>query len=69
MDKETKNVARYIKENGLRLTVISKKTGISYNALRDSLSNGPRYRNLRAGEFMKICKFLEKSPLYFSEDN
>jgi len=67
VDKETKNVARYIKEKGFNLTALSKNTGIPYNALRDSLSGGARSRSLRAGEFIEICKFLGKNPMYFSE--
>ncbi|MEE0745081.1 MAG: hypothetical protein UIL73_01215 [Anaerovoracaceae bacterium] len=47
---------------------MSKKTGIPYAALHDSLINDSRDRDLRVGEFFKICEFLKKNPMDFAEE-
>lgn len=64
----TKNLARYVVETGIKMSTISKKTGIPYMALRDSLINDSRDRDLRVGEFFKICEFLKKNPMDFAEE-
>ena len=69
MDNETKNLSNYIKEKGFNLVALAKKTGISYTALYDSLVKESRDRDLRAGELMAICKFIEKDPMDFTEKN
>lgn len=68
MDNETKNLSKYVKEKGFKLSTIAKETNISYTILYDSLANESRARDLRAGEFMAICKFLEKNPMDFVEE-
>lgn len=45
-----------IKEKGIRISVLSRNTGIKYMPLRSSLKGK---RHLRANEFITICKFLE----------
>ena len=64
----TKNLARYVAETGIRMSTMSKKTGIPYAALHDSLINDSRDRDLRVGEFFKICEFLKKNPMDFAEE-
>lgn len=64
----TKNLARYVAETGIRISTMSKKTGIPYAALHDSLINDSRDRDLRVGEFFKICEFLKKNPMDFAEE-
>lgn len=64
----TKNLARYVAETGIRMSTMSKKTGIPYAALYDSLINDSRDRDLRVGEFFKICEFLKKNPMDFAEE-
>lgn len=65
----TKRLAKYIADKGMSIKNISEKTGIPYSALYDSLSNTNRNRELRADEFMEICKFLEKKPEDFAEED
>ena len=68
MDAITQSVARYIEEKGVSVRNLSEKTGISYSALYDSLLNKGRGRELRAWEFMAICRFLEKKAEDFMEE-
>lgn len=42
-------------ERGISLAELSRRTGIDYEALRVSLTGG---RNLRATEFIDICREL-----------
>ena len=64
----TKRLANYIREKGIALTQISAHTSIPYSVLRDSLSSNQRNRPLRIDEFIAICKFLEKDPMDFVND-
>lgn len=60
-------IANLIKERGVNLSAISRKTGIPYTMLYDSLLNKKRERPLKASEFLAICKFLDVSPEDFTE--
>lgn len=62
-DAVTMNVSDCIKRMGVNISALSRKTGISDNALRRSIVN--KERDLRAREFMDICHFLGKNPLDF----
>lgn len=64
----TKNLASYIKEKGINLSVMSKATGIPYSALYASIRDKNRNRPLSADEAVLICKFLEKKVEDFSEE-
>lgn len=66
MDMITKNVSDYIKKLGINLTKVSKDTGVPYMALYDSLLNKDRNRELKAKEFISICKFLNVNPMDFA---
>ncbi|MDE7055248.1 MAG: hypothetical protein K2O84_10635 [Oscillospiraceae bacterium] len=66
-DAVTMNVSDCVKQMGVNISALSRKTKISDNALRRSIVN--RERDLRAGEFMDICKFLGKNPLDFYPEN
>lgn len=66
-DAVTMNVSNCIKQMGVNISALSRKTKISDNALRRSIVNGER--DLRAGEFMDICKFLGRNPLGFYPEN
>mgnify|MGYP001051916625 CR=1 FL=1 len=68
MDDITKNVSVYVKKMGINIKKISNDTGISYMALYDSLSNRGRSRELKAKEFISICKFLNVNPMDFVEE-
>lgn len=52
-------VAEYIRNMGIKQTVISEKTGISVTALSAMLTNR---RKMTADEFEKICIAIGKSP-------
>lgn len=65
MDKATLNIADYIGSLGVPVSVISRETGIPYDALRRSLRK--HNRELRADEFLGICNFLHKGPNDFFE--
>ena len=62
-DDVTKAVALYVKEKGLRIDVIAQGTGVSINVLKTSIEKGTR--KLQVGEFLVICRFLNKDPHEF----
>lgn len=66
MDTPTRKLSEYVKDNGVNLSKLSKGTGIPYISIYDSLANKKRTRNLRVGEFFRICIFLEVDPMKFS---
>ena len=68
MDVPTRNLSRYVRDKGINLARMSRATGISYRALYDSLANPDRERDLRAGELMGICKFLDVNPMDFNKE-
>ena len=55
----TERVERYLKDHKVNLLDLSKKTGITYTQLYNSVGNKKRVRELRADEFLSICKALE----------
>lgn len=65
MDKATKSLSNFISNKGIALTHLSKKTGIPYYTLYQSLSPISGVRSLRAEEFLKLCKELEVDPFKF----
>lgn len=67
MDIPTRNLSMYVKEIGVNLSELSRKTDIPYVSLYDSLVNEKRKRNLRAGEFLKICEQLKVDPKDFDD--
>lgn len=66
-DAVTMNISNCIKQMGVNISALSRKTKISDNALRRSIVNGEH--DLRAGEFMDICKFLGRNHLDFYPEN
>ncbi len=52
-------IDRAIKERGMTLRAVSKKTGISYSRLQPSMRGR---RALRADEFLCLCAVLELNP-------
>ena len=63
----TKNLADYIRNKGIAISVIARSTGLPYQPLYDSLANKSRERSLSADEAVLICKFLEKDLMEFAE--
>ena len=65
MDELTATLRGILGEMGVNLTQLSERTGIGYNALYASLGTKGRGRDLRATEFMKICRALKLDPREF----
>ena len=63
MDRATTRVAEYVDKFGIKISSISRGTGVPNGILRRSLS--AKERDLRADEFLAVCCFLEKSPFDF----
>lgn len=59
----TQKVAEHVKKTGISLTAISKKTGIPYYLLFESLSEQGRGRELRADELVCVCRILKINPM------
>ena len=53
------NISKCIEDRGIALTVVSRRTGISYMALYDSLKKKAKKREIRGKELVKLCKFLD----------
>lgn len=62
------NLSKYIEDKGIALTVVSRRTGISYMALYDSLKNKSKKREIRGKELVKLCKFLDIDSRELVED-
>lgn len=74
MDKSTRNLGNFIREKGTTLAAISEATAIPYQRLWMNLSesdsaNKAAPRGLQAGEFLAVCKFLDKNPMDFFHDS
>lgn len=67
MDIPTRNLGRYVRDKGFNLSELSRKTGVPYMALYDSLINEKRDRSLRVDEYLKVCNHLELDPMDFAE--
>lgn len=66
-DVATNRIAQYVQEKGIKVSAISRGTGIPDGILRRCLST--KERDLRADEFLGICNFLEKKPSDFSDQS
>lgn len=62
------NISKCIEDRGIALTVVSRRTGISYMALYDSLKNKAKKREIRGKELVKLCKFLDIDSRELAED-
>ncbi|MDD3648471.1 MAG: helix-turn-helix domain-containing protein [Candidatus Dojkabacteria bacterium] len=63
----TENIAKYVKDIGVNLSELSRKSGVSYQALYASLSSRSRFRELRANELTDICFILKINPMDFAD--
>ena len=68
MDGATKKISEYVRQKGFNLSEISRKTGVPYMALYDSLMNDKRDRDLRVDEFLELCKHFGINPMVFYPD-
>lgn len=66
MDRATRKISEYVRTKGFNLSEVSRKTGLPYMALYDSLANDKRNRDLRVDEFLILCKHLEVDPIIFN---
>lgn len=62
------NISKCIEDKGIALTVVSRRTGISYMALYDSLRNKSKKREIKGKELVKLCKFLDIDSRDFAEE-
>lgn len=65
MSRVTEKVAKYVMEKGINLAKLSRETKIPYQSLYVSLTENSRGRELRADEFLRICRFLDVDPMRF----
>ena len=63
----TKNIAEYIKNIGINLSELSRKTGIPYGVLYASIMNTKLDRELRANELISICTVLKINPMDYAD--
>lgn len=68
LDIPTRNLGLYVRDKGFNLSELSRKTGVPYMALYDSLVNERRDRSLRVDEYLKVCKHLELDPMDFADN-
>lgn len=62
------NLGAYIKDRGYMLKVVAEKTSTNYQCLYDSLFNQKSNRKIRGTELIKLCRFLEKDPEFFMDE-
>lgn len=62
-----KNLAKFIKQKGINLSMMAREIEIPYIQLYDSLFNKKKNRELRSSELIAVCKFLEVNPMDFAE--
>ncbi len=60
-------LSKCIDDKGIALTVVSRRTGIPYMALYDSLRNKTKKRDIRGKELVSLCKFLNVDPREFAD--
>lgn len=63
----TKNIAKYVKDMGINISELSRKSGVPYSSLYASISDEKRKRELKANELTDICYVLRINPMDFAE--
>ena len=64
----TKNIAKYVKDMGINISELSRKSGVAYGSLYASLGAEGRGRELKADELTDICFILRINPMDFAEE-
>ena len=59
----TRRVAKHVKDIGINLSELSRKTNIAYCKLYSSLLDDDKKRALRADELIKVCGVLKINPM------
>lgn len=67
MSQVTQNITDFVFANETNLADMSRKTGISYMDIYNSLANRKRGRDLKDWEFLRICQYLGADPMVFDE--
>lgn len=57
------SLSKCVDDRGIALTVVARRTGLSYMALYDSLKNKSKSREIKGKELVKLCKFLDINPM------
>lgn len=63
----TKNIAKYIRDIGVNLSELSRKSGVPYGSLYASIGDDKKDRDLRADELTNICLVLHINPMDFAD--
>lgn len=63
----TKNIGKYVKDIGINISELSRKSGVPYGSLYASLCDDRRGRELRANELTSICFVLNIDPMDFAD--
>lgn len=58
-------LSKEISNKNINLSEMSRKTGISYQAIYSSLFNKGRERELRSSELIAICRYADINPMDF----
>lgn len=58
-------IAKFVEENGIKQSALADKTGMTKQALSESLRG---LRKITAEEYVAICRALKKSPNFFSDN-
>lgn len=64
----TRNIAKYVKDIGVNLSELSRKSGVAYGSLYASLGGEGRKRELKADELTDICFVLRINPMDFADE-
>lgn len=64
----TRNIAKYVKDIGVNLSELSRKSGVAYGSLYASLGDENRKRELKANELTDICFILKINPMDFADE-
>ena len=63
------SISKCIEEKGIALSAVSRKTGIPYMSLYNSLMNRKSTWELRGRELVSVCAFLDIDPRDFAEES
>lgn len=64
-----RKIGAYMKEKGIKLSEVARKTGLDYHSLYASLYDRKRERDLRTEELIPLCIFLNIDPRDFADKN
>jgi len=62
------NIGMYLRAKGISLKTLSNSTNLNYACLYHSFYDSKSKRELRGTELLKVCRFLEKDPYEFLDN-